>query len=214
MLELSPAQVRRRERRAEARNAILEAAEALLLAEGIDGFSMRKLGLRCGCAAPTLYHYFGDKNGVIDAIVEETVQRLLKSMREVIRADDDPLENIRGLCSAFARFGIENPTHYELLMSRRSPEREASPSGEEAHTLLETQLQRLQHEGRLIVNNSKDVGSSLFMLLHGFFLLRQGPDGKQWNESLAEFAIEAMLQGFVGLPEKTPSHRSSSGAHQ
>ena len=70
-------QAERRERqRQEARRTILDATESLVIEKNGSDFSIRELGKRAGYSAPTVYHYFGDKDGLIEALLEERVSRL------------------------------------------------------------------------------------------------------------------------------------------
>ena len=52
--QLTTAQDRRLRHREEARRAILDAPQELLVEQGYESFSMRKLASRCGYAAPTI----------------------------------------------------------------------------------------------------------------------------------------------------------------
>ena len=54
--------------RSQARRAILDATQSLLVEGGYEAFSMRRLAERCGYTAPTIYHHFGDKPGLIGAL--------------------------------------------------------------------------------------------------------------------------------------------------
>ena len=56
-MEPLTAEDRRRRNRQQARRAILEATEALMLEGGSDDFSIRRVATRCGYSAPTIYHY-------------------------------------------------------------------------------------------------------------------------------------------------------------
>ena len=94
MRNLQPAQRRRMQSRADARRAILDATEGLLVEGGIEAFSMRRLAERCGYTAPTIYHYFGDKLGLVDALLEERFTDLLRLIGRV-PVSPDPLETIR-----------------------------------------------------------------------------------------------------------------------
>ena len=114
------AQQRRRQQRADARRAILDATESLLVEEGYESFSIRRLVERCGYTAPTIYHHFGDKPGLLDALLEEVFQKLVRSIRRVPESDD-PIEYLRALARSFVRFGLKNPTHYRLLTQPRDP---------------------------------------------------------------------------------------------
>jgi AcrR family transcriptional regulator len=66
------------------RNALLETAEAMFAASGINGVSLRQIGIAIGSAnANVVGYYFGDKEALIEAIllkhrlpIEEARQRL------------------------------------------------------------------------------------------------------------------------------------------
>jgi AcrR family transcriptional regulator len=92
--QLQPAVLRRTRQREEARRAILDATEAILVEDGIELFSIRKLATRCGYTAPTIYHYFRDKDGLIDALLEERFSRLLQRVRRV-SVGGDHVANMR-----------------------------------------------------------------------------------------------------------------------
>src|SRR5258705_11498229 len=75
-------------KREEARRAILDATELLLIESGGFDFSIRSLSKRCGYSAPTVYHYFGDKDGLIDALLEERVAGLADAIERVEHGRD------------------------------------------------------------------------------------------------------------------------------
>lgn len=77
--------LRNQRQREDARRAILDATEFVLVEAGPDGLSMRSVASRCGYAAPTIYHYFGDKPGLIDALLEERFSRMLASFESTLR---------------------------------------------------------------------------------------------------------------------------------
>ena len=72
---------RREQQRSDARRALLAAAESILVEDGYDQFSMRRLAERCGYTAPTIYHDFGDKLGLLDAVLETRFRELLQAIR-------------------------------------------------------------------------------------------------------------------------------------
>ena len=133
-MEAQPAELRRQRQRQEARTTILAAAEGLLVRDGYDGFSMRRLAQSCGYTTPTIYHYFRDKKGLIDAILEPRFRELLERMGQVPQGPD-PVENWRQMTLAFIAFAQKNPTHYRLLMTPRE-NREPSPLAEQLVELM------------------------------------------------------------------------------
>lgn len=191
-----PAEQRRLRHRSEARRAILDATEALLIEDGHEAFSMRRLAQRCGYTAPTLYHYFGDKQGLIDALLEERFRRLVALLRRA-RKGEDALANLRAQAIAFARFGLRNPTHYWLLTLPRSGDPAPPPAAEEARAMMEEPLNKLAAAKRLRVANLEAARQALWALLHGVITLRTSRPDFDWAPRLLEVGLDAMLRGLV-----------------
>jgi AcrR family transcriptional regulator len=85
------------------RERIVEAASALIDAEGLDALSMRRLATELGVQGPSLYNYFATKADILDAVADalmaqvdisafgqaewpEALRRWARSFREVLRA--------------------------------------------------------------------------------------------------------------------------------
>jgi membrane fusion protein (multidrug efflux system) len=125
-MAFNTAQERRERQRSEARRAILDAAGALLVEGGIDGFSMRSLAARCGYALPTIYHHFGDKPGLLEALLEERFRELLERLRG-IPPQGDPGDTVREIIRSFVDFGLRYPTHYQVLVTSLQPRPDLAP---------------------------------------------------------------------------------------
>jgi len=63
------------------RDQIVGAAIKLIDAEGLEGFSMRRLGQELGAGATTLYWHVKDKDQLIDLVLDESALE--------VRLDDD-----------------------------------------------------------------------------------------------------------------------------
>lgn len=196
-LELSPAETRRARQREEARRAILDATEALLIEAGGEAFGVRALAARCGYTAPTIYHYFGDKDGLIDALLEERFARLLAEVHRVPQGDD-PVENLRGMLRAYLRFGERNPAFYRVILATRrdGPDR-SPPSVEAAVEVMMRPWQQLSAAGRLGDTSPEAASQAFWALIHGLTALRVARPDHDWVPDLTEIAVEAMLRGMV-----------------
>ncbi|MGE4607846.1 MAG: TetR/AcrR family transcriptional regulator [Myxococcota bacterium] len=195
-MTLETAELRRRRRHHETQRAILEAAGSILVEDGYEHFTMRKLANRCGYTAPTIYNHFGDKTGLIDAVLEEVFRELVVVLERVQPAAD-PLDRLRAQFDAFVDFALRNPTHYRLLTTPRHEASEPPPSGEQARALLEEPLQALAESGRLRVDDTVSVQQSFWVLLHGLISLQTNRPDYAWSESLVEISLEAMIDGLV-----------------
>lgn len=201
-MSLQAAQKRRLQIRSEARRAILDATEALLADGGYPRFSMRKLADRCGYTAPTIYHHFGDKVGLLDSLLEERLGGLVAELREV-PLSRDPARNLLALCGAFARFGLRNPAYYRLL--NEPPEARVSPlpSGEQARSILEQPISELWEAGRLEFESIEMARHAFWLVVHGVISLRLSRPDVEWSEDLLEVALETMLRGSL-RPRREP----------
>ena len=195
--QLQPAALRRTRQREEARRAILDATEAILLEDGIEQFSIRKLATRCGYTAPTIYHYFRDKDGLIDALLEERFSRLLQRVRRV-SIGPDPVANMREYGRAFLRFAASNPTFYRVMIRGASDGGERKiRAAEQARDLMAGQLEALAAEGRLWTDDVEAALQSVWAVLHGVTALRLGNPKYAWSKNLADVALETALRGLV-----------------
>jgi len=190
------AEQRRSRQRADARRAILDATESLLVEGGYESFSIRRLVERCGYTAPTIYHYFGDKPGLLDALLEEVFQKLVRLIRRV-PATDDAIQYLRALAGAFVRFGLENPTHYRLLTQPRDPASNPPRSAEQVRELLEKPWLELWEAGRLRSGDARSASQALWALSDGLIHLRAGRPDHDWSKFLVDDSIDALLRGLI-----------------
>src|SRR5262245_18903853 len=93
------------------RREILDAASALLYEGGSEGLTIRRLALRCRYTAPAIYHIFGDKAGLLDAILREAIDALIVRIDQVPE-NSEPRARLRAQFREIVRFGREHPTNY------------------------------------------------------------------------------------------------------
>lgn len=153
----------------DAREKILEAATELLAGASAADVSTRAVCEKAGVGAPMLYRLFGDKAGLLAAVVDRGFERYLASKRAA-RPSEDPVEDLRSGWDNHMRFALEHPSHYRLMYS---PELTVPPTAaQEAHDLLLGILERCASQGRLTVPPvpaaqmimSANVGAALSML--------------------------------------------------
>ena len=199
----TPAARRRHQQREETRRAILDATEEILVEDGYD-FSIRGLAQRCGYTAPTIYHYFGDKRGLTDTLLEERFALLLDRLRRVPRSAD-PVQTLRAQLDAFVSFGLENPTHYRLLTAPRHSGAPPPASAEAARELIEVPLAELAAANRLQTTDIEKAVQCLWVMLHGLISMRIARPDYAWCEQLEAFSLETLLRGLLKAPAKAAS---------
>jgi AcrR family transcriptional regulator len=196
LVQSRPAERRRLQARAGAQRAILDATEAILVEEGYEGVSMRRLAARCGYTAPTIYHHFGDKPRLIEALLEERFRRLLAQLVRLPPVAD-PLEQLRRQARVFVRFARRNPSHYRLMATPRPDGSGSPPAMEEVREVLLRPLRALSASGRLTVPDEETAGQAIWCLLHGLLSLRTARPDYSWSPALADHALDSLLRGLV-----------------
>ena len=131
-----------RDRRAERRQAttaeILDAAWAIVRAEGLGALSLRDLARKVGMQAPSLYQYFDSKNAIYDAMFAQGNRELVERVA-AMGETGDPEQDLRRAARLFVEFSVEDPARYQLLFQRTIPGFEPSP---ESYQLAVGLLQR------------------------------------------------------------------------
>ena len=177
------------------RREIIDAASALLYEGGAEGLTIRRLALRCGYTAPAIYHIFGDKAGLLDAILRETIDELFERIAKVPN-HEDPQERIRAQFREIVRFGREHPTNFRLIEALRPEQIPPIIDVENATKRLNEPLVRMAQEG----GSSHDpelLRQAFWALLHGVISLPASRPDVEWREGFEEVAFDALLSGLL-----------------
>ncbi|MBW2267191.1 MAG: TetR/AcrR family transcriptional regulator [Deltaproteobacteria bacterium] len=188
---------RRERQRLEARRAILDATEALVIESQSCDFSMRSLGRRSGYSAPTVYHYFGDKDGLIDALVEERLARLGQEF-DKLPSCGDTLEGLRSVLLMSFTFWVSHPTVARLIWSVSSKGESRMPAViDRVSDRVGAAVRQLAESGRLVGYDEETAGQMLEALLQGLILQRIHAPERVWSPQLEERAIDTLLHGMT-----------------
>ncbi len=112
--------------REQTREKILAAARELIVREGYEAVSMRKIAARVEFTAMALYRHFADKETLLRALCLEDFRTLRHAM-DRISVDPDPIARLRRMGLAYVDFALEFPNQYRLLfMTPSCPARRTS----------------------------------------------------------------------------------------
>jgi len=85
------------------RERLLEAANELFYAEGIQSVGIDRVIERAGVAKASLYSTFGSKEELVRAYLDERHSRLMRWRRAAVASVDDPVEKILAVFDSQAR---------------------------------------------------------------------------------------------------------------
>lgn len=130
------------------RNKLIDRALALFGARGYDAVSVQEVVEAAGVTKPTLYHYFGSKRGLLDALLRERLSGLQQAVSSAAQYHGDLTLNLRRLAEAYFDFARRQPALYQFLLSTQyAPQRsEAYQAASERHEQLLETVMRLFEE--------------------------------------------------------------------
>jgi AcrR family transcriptional regulator len=109
----------RSSRRDPARNRgrILKAAVAEFARHGLGGARVDRIAARAGANKRMLYYYFGNKDDLFLAVLEDSYARIRSAERALHLTDVDPREAMRRLVEFTWRYYLQHPEFLTLLNS-------------------------------------------------------------------------------------------------
>ncbi len=171
---MAPEKARRRPVQARAQvtyDAILQATAQVLVAEGFDKASTNRIAKVAGVSVGSLYQYFGNKEGVFTALIDQVC--------------DEQIALLQGMAGAMlaAPLPVAARAYVEALLATHERDRamHEAISQQAAHLGLPG-LRRVQAESRRVVRR--------YLEAHADAILPT-------NLDLAAFALVGMVQGMV-----------------
>jgi len=189
---------------------ILAASSLILIQDGYEGLTMRRLANEIGYSATTIYLYFKNR----DAIVAELGRSGLAVLEKYVTGASqvsDAKEALKQFASQYVRFSEEHPGLYRLIfmqgkdladaMFRSDTGREIDGAGLRVFSLMIRCFAQLQATDPAWskVNPSK-AAESFWTSLHGIISLKlaYGKFLQTAPADLAAFSVSALL---AGMPE-------------
>jgi len=199
---------------------MLEAGRRLFLKKGFDGVSVDDIIAAAGGSKATLYSYFGDKQGLFAALINDVARDILEGITVDVTASDPRIALTR-LGTAFCTRVLSDPvvSLYRLAVAeaRRFPDVAAafwSAGPKQTRVALAAYLATATRAGRLAVAEP-EIAANLFfaMLLERHLAIALGvsdpPTPRQIAATVAA-AVEIFLRSFG--PQR--SARAKPGGRQ
>lgn len=185
------------------RRAILDYTRHLLVEEGYNNLSMRKIARAVGCSATSIYLHFANKDALFHALIDEGFALLNDVLQEVAAAHADPPDRLEALSRRYVHFGLDNPELYEVMFLLH-PERMARYPAERyrrARRNLELFAEALHDgadAGQFDVDDPAVAASVLWASLHGAtaLLLARRVDARIERDAFVDAVVRHAMAGF------------------
>lgn len=205
---------RRERERTELREKIMEAARRLFIEHGYEAVSMRMIARDIEYSPTAIYFHFKDKAALFRELCATDFLQLAGLFRQ-IAAVEDPVERLRTLGQAYARFALEYPNHYRLMFMTATPPdaepdlaRKGNPD-EDAYGFLRETVAAGSRRGcyRPEFTDVDALAQLVWSAVHGvvsLHIVKECDTWVEWRPALetAHALVEVMVRGLVREPEK------------
>ena len=122
---------------------LLTAALKLFATEGYENAGIQKIVDAVNVKKPTLYYYFGNKQGVLVALLERYFEPFLQELQSKAVYQGDVTMTLESILNTYFRFAMEFPEFYRFVLSILYAPRESEIS-KTIYPILEKQYKILE----------------------------------------------------------------------
>ncbi len=137
------------------RSIILAKALDLWSERGYDAVGVQEIVAAAGITKPTLYHYFGSKHGLLDALLEERAAELRANLQQAADYHHDLTLTLEKVIRCYFDFAGRNAAFYRMLLGFWF----APPGSDENQAVRESDLGQHQTLERLFLAAVPDHGN-------------------------------------------------------
>ena len=194
------------------RRVLVEAALQLVSEGGMEAVSVREAARRAGVSPGAPFRHFPSRDALMQAVAEEAQRRFRAEIEAALAGSPpgDPLGRFRALGLAYLRWAMRNPTHFEVISSRRlfDHDRAAAVASDNAEliALTERTLADAFAAGQLRSVDLKQVQIAGRALVYGFARMNIDGHFPRWGVAVpeAERTAAAILDLFIDGIAKRP----------
>ncbi len=106
------------------RERLIQAASKVLVEEGYDNLSMRRVAQEAGCSQMAMYRHFANKEALTQHLCTLLYVRFTAEMHREMDTVDQPWEKVRIFIASLIQFAVSYPDHYSLVFLVRHPDPE------------------------------------------------------------------------------------------
>jgi len=110
------------------RQQLLDCALTLFSQRGYDAVGVQEVVVAAGVTKPTLYHYFGSKRGLLDALLSREADKLTSKVIAAAEYHGDLVLTLENIARAYFKAAEEEGVYYRMqtVMFISPPESEAN----------------------------------------------------------------------------------------
>jgi AcrR family transcriptional regulator len=190
--------------KSEVRDSLLAAALAIAITDGVDAVSTRAVCYAVGVQAPTLYHHFGDRAGLIRAVVDRAFEEYFTRKDIAVLAGSTPEQELAAGWDTHVAFARAYPGLYPAMYPLSGQQ---SSQLKRSAALLQTGFDRLAREGALAPGITAHLAdAALRAALRGVAHAVAAEPNSPNNQLLSATVRDAVISRLLTPQAREPRH--------
>ncbi|NIF29004.1 TetR/AcrR family transcriptional regulator [Pantoea sp. Tr-811] len=180
------------------RALLLETARQVFTERGYADTSMDDLTAQAGLTRGALYHHFGDKQGLLKAVVDQLDAEMDERLRAITDTADDAWDGFHRRCRAYLEMALEPPIQRIVLRDARAVLGVGSPDAQQ-HCVESMQhlIENLIEQGVVADVPAQALASLIYgSLAEAAVWIAEAEDGPM-RLAQATTALELLMRGLL-----------------
>lgn len=181
----------------ETRASLLATARRVFGEHGYAATSMDDLTAQAGLTRGALYHHFGDKKGLLAAVVAQLDAETDRRLQAISNGADDAWDGFVQRCRTYLELALEPEIQRIVLRDARAVLGGASPESQRhcVHSMQQL-IEQLTAQGVVAAVDARALASLIYgSLAEAAFWIAEGDDGRVRLRQ-ATAALEMLLRGL------------------
>ncbi len=150
------------------RDALLDAAEELLDAGGVEAVTLREVGRRAGVSHNAPYKHFRSKEALLAALAARELLRRRDNLATLLTHDSPPEAALREALAGYVRWAVAYPRRFKLIFGPWSVDSvELARAAQETSGQLVDTVRAAQERGALPAGPPQRLAALLQAAAHG-----------------------------------------------
>jgi AcrR family transcriptional regulator len=161
------------------REALIREGVKLIEEKGVNGLTLREIGVRAGVSRTAPYRHFSDKSDLLAAISEAAFIEFAAALQTARdHGEGNCYSRLDAMGRAYLKFAAEHRAYYEVMFGvgcnfdKHAPAK--SEAGERAFAVLKRTIQEGQDAGEICGGDVELMATLVWALSHGVAMLRFG----------------------------------------
>jgi TetR/AcrR family transcriptional regulator len=181
---------------------LLDRALTLFADRGYDAVGIQEIVDAAGVTKPTLYHYFGSKRGLLDALLAEHFRPLHRAIAQAAAYHGDLPLTLNQVATVYFGYASGRPLYYRLQLALwfalpgSAAFQAVSPLNEEQRRVLEEMFERAAEDHGAMRGRHRAYAMTFMGMINTYIALALN-EHIELNDGLTDRAVHQFMHGIL-----------------